>query len=88
MSYYTMAFFGAAPFGSLLAGVLAHRFGAPHTVIITGACIIAGSVWFAFELPHISQPASIDHHPVPPQGAELAGAVQEVANYRVARCTM
>jgi MFS family permease len=80
MSYYTMAFFGAAPFGSLLAGVLAHHIGAPHTVIITGACIIAGSVWFAFELPHISQPASIDHHPVPPQGAELAGAVQEVAN--------
>ena len=28
MSYYTMAFFGAAPFGSLLAGVLAHFFGA------------------------------------------------------------
>ena len=33
MSYYTMAFFGAAPFGSLLAGALAHRIGAPHTVI-------------------------------------------------------
>jgi MFS family permease len=31
MSYYTMAFFGAAPFGSLLAGALAHRnWGAPH----------------------------------------------------------
>ena len=25
MSYYTMAFFGAAPFGSLLAGAMAHR---------------------------------------------------------------
>ncbi len=37
MSYYTMAFFGAAPFGSLLAGALAHRIGAPHTVILTGA---------------------------------------------------
>ena len=33
-----MAFFGAAPFGSLLAGALAHRIGAPHTVIVTGAC--------------------------------------------------
>ncbi len=32
MSYYTMAFFGTAPFGSLLAGTLAHRIGAPHTV--------------------------------------------------------
>jgi MFS family permease len=51
MSYYTMAFFGAAPLGSLLAGVLAHRIGAPHTVFITGACCIAGSLWFTFELP-------------------------------------
>jgi MFS family permease len=49
MSYYTMAFFGAAPFGSLLAGTLAHRIGAPHTVMITGACCIAGSLWFTFE---------------------------------------
>jgi MFS family permease len=53
MSYYTMAFFGAAPFGSLLAGALAHRIGAPHTVIITGAFCVAGSVWFTFELPKV-----------------------------------
>ena len=53
MSYYTMAFFGAAPFGSLLAGALAHRFGAPHTVIVTGACCVAGSVWFTLERPKI-----------------------------------
>jgi MFS family permease len=54
MSYYTMAFFGAAPFGSLLAGVLAHRIGAPHTVMLTGACCVAGSLWFAMELPSIN----------------------------------
>ena len=53
MSYYTMAFFGAAPFGSLLAGALAHRIGAPHTVIVTGACCVAGSVWFTLERPKI-----------------------------------
>jgi predicted MFS family arabinose efflux permease len=51
MSYYTMAFFGAAPFGSLLAGALADRIGAPHTVIVTGAFCIAGSLWFTLELP-------------------------------------
>jgi MFS family permease len=51
MSYYTMAFFGAAPFGSLLAGALAHVIGAPHAVIITGAFCIAGSLWFTFEWP-------------------------------------
>src|SRR6185503_14138237 len=32
MSYYTMAFVGMAPFGSLLAGALADAIGAPHTV--------------------------------------------------------
>jgi MFS family permease len=53
MGYYTMAFFGAAPFGSLLVGALAHRIGAPHTVIITGAFCVAGSLWFTFELPKI-----------------------------------
>ena len=54
MSYYTMAFFGAAPFGSLLAGTLAHRIGAPHTVIVTGAFCIAGSLWFTFNLPKVN----------------------------------
>ena len=53
MSYYTMAFFGAAPFGSLLAGALAHRIGAPHTVIVTGAFCVAGSLWFTLELPKV-----------------------------------
>jgi MFS family permease len=55
MSYYTMAFFGAAPFGSLLAGTLAHRIGAPHTVIITGAFCVAGSLWLTFELPKVRE---------------------------------
>ena len=53
MSYYTMAFFGSAPFGSLLAGMLAHKIGAPHTVIFTGVFCIAGSLWFTLELPKI-----------------------------------
>jgi MFS family permease len=53
MSYYTTAFFGAAPFGSLFAGALAHRVGAPHTVIVTGAFCVAGSLWFTLDLPKI-----------------------------------
>ncbi len=53
MSYYTMAFFGAAPFGSLMAGALAHQIGAPYTVMITGACCIACSLWFTLELPKV-----------------------------------
>ena len=53
MSYYTMAFFGTAPFGSLLAGALAHRIGAPYTVIVTGACCVTGMLWFTRELPKV-----------------------------------
>jgi len=82
LSYYTMAFFGAAPFGSLLAGMLAHRIGAPHTVIVTGACCIAGAVWFAFERPHITRLVAEGTPPLPapPPGVALAGAVPEAAN--------
>jgi MFS family permease len=50
MSFYTMAFVGMAPFGSLLAGGLAHRFGAPHTVMLTGSCCLAGAAWYATQL--------------------------------------
>ena len=46
MSYYTAAFVGMAPFGSLLAGSLAHWIGAPRTVMVTGSCCIAGGLWF------------------------------------------
>lgn len=53
MSYYTMAFVGMAPFGSLLAGGLAHLVSAPMTMVITGSFCIAGAVWFASQLPKI-----------------------------------
>ena len=53
MGYYTTAFFGAAPFGSLLAGALGHRIGAPHTVMLTGACCVAAAIWFTFERPKV-----------------------------------
>jgi MFS family permease len=46
MSYYTMAFVGMAPFGSLLAGGLAHILSASWTVVITGSCCILGAAWF------------------------------------------
>jgi MFS family permease len=46
MSYYTMAFVGMAPFGSLLAGASAHVIGAPRTVIVSGAACILGAIWF------------------------------------------
>jgi MFS family permease len=53
MGYYTMAFFGAAPFGSLMAGALAEHIGAPYTVMLTGTFCIAGAGWFSLQLPKI-----------------------------------
>jgi MFS family permease len=53
MSYYTMAFVGMAPFGSLLAGTLAHGIGAPRTVIVSGAACILGAAWFWSQLPAV-----------------------------------
>ena len=55
MSYYTIAFVGMAPFGSLLAGTMAHTIGAPLTVIINGAVVIVGAVWFATRLPAVRE---------------------------------
>ena len=49
MSYFMMSMFGTAPFGSLFAGALAHRIGAPHTVLVTGTCCLAGALWFGLE---------------------------------------
>jgi MFS family permease len=51
MSYYTMAFMGMAPFGSLLAGTLAHAVGAPWTVIGNGSVVVLGAIWFFTRLP-------------------------------------
>jgi MFS family permease len=73
MGYYTMAFFGAAPFGSLLAGVLAHRIGAPHTVLFTGACCVAGAAWFALKLPAVN--AQI--HPIYQQQGLIPNVLEE-----------
>jgi MFS family permease len=65
MSYYTMAFMGMAPFGSLLAGTMAHAIpstrawlvggpvlaGAQWTVMINGLVVVLGAAWFATRLP-------------------------------------
>jgi MFS family permease len=51
MSFYATAFVGMAPLGSLLAGSLASRIGAVHTVQLAGAMCIAGALLFTRQLP-------------------------------------
>jgi len=53
MSYYTMAYMGASPFGSLLAGSLGRVIGAPGAVLLCGIGCAAGAVWFWFQIPKL-----------------------------------
>ena len=55
MSFYSMAFAGMSPFGSLLAGVAAARLGAPATVAASGVFCIVGAALFARQLPRMRE---------------------------------
>lgn len=53
MALYTMMFMGMAPFGSLFAGALADRVGAPVTVSIGAVACVAGAILFGLYLPKV-----------------------------------
>jgi MFS family permease len=53
MGFYTMAFMGIAPFGSLLAGGLAQAIGAPYTILVGGLTVLVGAIFFAIRLPKL-----------------------------------
>lgn len=53
MAIYAMAFMGMAPFGSLMAGWVASRIGAPHTIMISGVMSMAGALAFFTRLGEI-----------------------------------
>ncbi len=53
MSFYSMAFLGMAPLGSLFAGTIAGMVGASGAVLIGGIACIAGAALFAVHLPRL-----------------------------------
>lgn len=55
MSFFLMSFLGTVPFGSLLAGTMANRIGAPHTLLMGGILCICGALWFSRQLPLIRE---------------------------------
>ena len=57
MALYTMMFMGMAPFGSLFAGSLAHRLGAPLTVSVGAVACICAAILFFYHLPKIRMEA-------------------------------
>ena len=55
MSFYTVAFMGMTPFGSLLAGWLAGWLGVQKTVLISGICCVLGASLFMVRLPALRE---------------------------------
>jgi MFS family permease len=55
MSLYTMAFMGMMPLGSLWAGALAERIGAPNTLLISGLGCLIIAFWFGRNLPRLAE---------------------------------
>ncbi|UCF79455.1 MAG: MFS transporter [Candidatus Eiseniibacteriota bacterium] len=75
MSFYTTSFMGLMPFGSLLAGFMASRIGAPWTVCVGGIASILGSVLFAKRLPVLRRkvlPVYVDKGIIP----QIASGIQ------------
>ncbi|PYQ42577.1 MAG: MFS transporter [Acidobacteria bacterium] len=77
MAFYTMAFMGTAPFGSLLAGGLAARVGAPRTILLGGGVCILGGVAFSRQLPRLRElvvPIYVERGILPEIAAGLSDA--------------
>ncbi|GAW65517.1 MFS transporter [Geoanaerobacter pelophilus] len=55
MSFFTVAFMGMAPFGSLGAGAMTRMIGPRDTLLLGAICCLAGAVLFARHLPRIRQ---------------------------------
>ncbi len=51
MSFYSMMLLGMAPFGSLIAGAVANRLGAPLTVTFGGLACLGGALIFGLRWP-------------------------------------
>ena len=55
MAFYSMAFLGTAPIGSLIGGVVADRIGAAETILLGGIACVAGAGWLALRLPRLRE---------------------------------
>jgi len=51
--FYSMAFLGMYPLGSLAAGAAASWIGAAHTLAVGGIACIVGALWLARQLPRL-----------------------------------
>ena len=76
MAFYTMAFLGSAPIGSLIAGVLASRIGPQGTVLLGGIACVGAGVWFATRLPvlrRVARPVYVARGIIPAEAGRSVG---------------
>jgi MFS family permease len=69
MAFFSVAVMGTMPIGSLVAGILADRIGAPRTILIGAVICILSGVWFAFRRPLLARevrPIYIERGILPP----------------------
>jgi len=79
MSLYATAFIGVAPFGSLLAGGLAQKIGAPETLMVGGTMCIVAAAAFAYKRPAIrklARPIYVEKGIIPQVGKGLQSVSQ------------
>jgi MFS family permease len=83
MSFYTLAFIGTAPFGSLLAGALADRIGAPATLILGAGLCLLGTLVFAVQIPVLREKVRPIYVRIGILPQELASGIQTAADLTV-----
>ena len=60
MAVYATMFMGVQPIGALIAGGMAKRIGAPHTLAVFALLVLAGSLFFLFRVVmRLRQPAEV-----------------------------
>jgi MFS family permease len=69
MGLFSMLFVGVTPFGALVAGFAASRFGAPRTLAAGGAVVLAASVAFHLALPRLRRVVLAEHPTLFPPAA-------------------
>jgi MFS family permease len=87
MSFYTLAFVGTAPLGSLLSGFVASRIGTAPTILLCGLACSGGSLVFACWLPHLRKslrPIYV-RAGILKEGAGSVGALPSEAVFPIAR---
>jgi predicted MFS family arabinose efflux permease len=79
MSFFIMAFLGTTPLGSLFAGAVSQKIGAPATLVLGGSLCVLGAFWFYHRLPAIREairPLYVTLGILPPVAASLETATE------------